>query len=309
MKERGGGNGSDRPRWAGDGLLEIWGAQSCWLIWSVCSFLDGHNSSCAGCGLQVRAQAQAHRTTWHLAPTLAPALYTGHFPVRVTGDGQPADQPWKSPSCPRHPRPQNLPSSSGEQQARPPSPQAAHAWASTEVIHSVACPPARLPGLIALFQPNPAQPGPLSSLPQPTAKRCTSSAAAAAAASAALATLHCCAPAPACKAYENLGQKGLLFSLLNSVPNPKPKRCERPSEFGLPAPPVVNRLHLRAPLPAPAPAPAPSSASASASTSASASVELAFHLCQQHAATTSCSMPSHPAPPGVLLHLHCFLRS
>lgn len=35
MKERGGGNGSNRPRWAGDSLLEIWGAQSCWLIWSV----------------------------------------------------------------------------------------------------------------------------------------------------------------------------------------------------------------------------------------------------------------------------------
>lgn len=81
--------------------------------------------SCAGCGLQVRAQAQAHRTTWHLAPTLAPALYTGHFPVRATGDGQPADQPWKSPSCPPGTRAHRISpprAASSKLVPRPPSP-------------------------------------------------------------------------------------------------------------------------------------------------------------------------------------------
>lgn len=267
------------------------------------------NSSWAGCGLQVRAQAQAqaHRTTWHLAPTLAPALYTGHFPVRATGDGQPADQPWKSPSCPRHPRPQNLPSSSGEHQARPPSPVPRPLRLPTpgHRLRSSILSPARLPGLIALSNPTlPNRPALLS----PTAHRQT------------MHVFCCCSRRRLCCArYTALLCPCTGLRSLREFGSERPPFL--PSEFGsksnaqkvretlrvrAPAPPVVNRLRLRAPLPAPAPATAPSSASASAS------VELSFHLCQQHAPSptpTSCSKPSHPAPPVVLQHLHSFLHT
>lgn len=92
MKERGGGNGSDRSRWAGDGLLEIWGAQSCWLIWSVCSFLGRRRSA----QVQVQAQAQAHRTTCtHIRSLL-------HF---CTGLFWPTKSRLFSNSLPRYPAP------------------------------------------------------------------------------------------------------------------------------------------------------------------------------------------------------------
>lgn len=152
MKERGGGNGSDRPRWAGDGLLEIRGAQSCWLIWSVCSFWDGAGVRRCRCRCRRRSTAPP-------APTLSHLHFpTGHF------SGEPLDQRVSTLTCPgtrahREGRtagkaqgqagkgdgvwepaiPLCLPSSSSSKALPPPqypqSPQAAHAWALTEVIH------------------------------------------------------------------------------------------------------------------------------------------------------------------------------
>lgn len=148
MKERGGGNGSDRSRWAGDGLLEIWGAQSCWLIWSVCSFLGRRRS--APVQVQVQAQAQAHRTTCtHIRSLLH--FCTGLFwPTRVVSS---------LTACPGTPRPQRRTASRQGQAGKAtwcgnwlaptlsfssissvPRPQAAHAWALTEVIHLFSLP-------------------------------------------------------------------------------------------------------------------------------------------------------------------------
>lgn len=168
MKERGGGNQTDRPRWAGDGLLEIWGAQSCWLIWSVCSFLGRRRS--APVQVQAQEQEQPHHRHPHPRPRTCTFFPTGQFFYERAGDKQPADT--QSPSCTgtRHHRGGQqagpgreakrgrwkltfalpLPSSSSTQQAASSQPSALPsypslraalpmpAWALTEVIHSLA---------------------------------------------------------------------------------------------------------------------------------------------------------------------------
>lgn len=154
MKERGGGNGSDRPRWAGDGLLEIRGPRSCWLIWSVCSFGTAQESAGAGAGAGAGAPHHLHP---HSHLHLHFYFYTGHFPV---SDGRRAAGQPKSLTCP------GTRAHSEGQQARPGRegnvvweltglplfpPQAAASiepasssafsqvpWALTEVIHSLA---------------------------------------------------------------------------------------------------------------------------------------------------------------------------
>lgn len=93
MKERGGGNQTDRPRWAGDGLLEIWGGPELLAdLERVQLFgLFGTAHSCAGAGAGARATAPHHR-----APTPSHLHFfshsaTGQFFCERTGDKQPAD--------------------------------------------------------------------------------------------------------------------------------------------------------------------------------------------------------------------------
>lgn len=80
MKERGGGNQTDRPRWAGDGLLEIWGGPELLAdLERVQLFGTAH--SCAGAGAGARATAPHHRAPTPSHLHLFFSLPTGQFSV------------------------------------------------------------------------------------------------------------------------------------------------------------------------------------------------------------------------------------
>lgn len=176
-----------------------------------------------------------------------------------------------------------------------PRPQAAHAWALTEVIRSLCLflspplfRPVWLPDLIALPHPNPSQPG---LFPQPTIKRWRSRCHLP---PLRYTALRCCGRPLASRAHENLDQKDLLFSLLDFGSNSNAAQLEQTFRVRASAP-ACNCLHLHPHLP---PQPLPPLDL----------LPLPAPACAPSLVPALCSIPSHrTAWQVVLLHLHSFL--
>lgn len=84
MKERGGGNQTDRPRWAGDGLLEIWGAPELLADLERVQLLGRRRSPPVQVRRRKSSRTAPHRTAPHPHSSCTctfPTGKTGHFSV------------------------------------------------------------------------------------------------------------------------------------------------------------------------------------------------------------------------------------